>query len=64
MFGFEARHLADCHYKTRVQINWLPDETQSGINDTLNEHCRQHAKKQCGSRSPFHNYPDEFGHSF
>jgi len=50
--SFAARKLAEEHYRFDMKINWLPDQSESQIIQTL-EHVRKTSpRKQIGSWSP------------
>lgn len=51
--AFAARELAACSYQFKVLINWLADETEGGLRETLKQLRTAQGKQLVASKNPF-----------
>jgi len=51
--AFAARELAACSYQFKVLINWLADETEDVLRETLKQLRAEQGKQQVANKNPF-----------
>ncbi|MBX2905542.1 MAG: NAD(P)/FAD-dependent oxidoreductase [Taibaiella sp.] len=51
--AFAARELAACNYQFKVLVNWLADETEEGLRNTLSQLRSEQGKQQVTNKNPF-----------